>query len=160
MQCPCQSNKTFSQCCQPYLTLQTFPTTPEQLMRSRYSAYVTKNIDYIVATYSPEVRKQQNSADIKLWADSCRWINLIIHQTAINEKTAQTGEVEFSAIFIENNQLCLMREKSNFIKIAERWYYHDGLMVDNQVFAKIKRNEPCPCQQGKKYKQCCGNFII
>jgi len=25
-----------------------------------------------------------------------------------------------------------------------------------QSGAKPKRNEPCPCKSGKKYKQCCG----
>ena len=23
--------------------------------------------------------------------------------------------------------------------------------------AKVKRNDPCPCGSGKKYKQCCAN---
>ena len=28
----------------------------------------------------------------------------------------------------------------------------------NQINKKIKRNEPCPCGSGKKYKKCCGKL--
>ena len=24
------------------------------------------------------------------------------------------------------------------------------------IYGKIKRNDPCPCDSGKKYKKCCG----
>jgi len=26
----------------------------------------------------------------------------------------------------------------------------------DQINKKVKRNEPCPCGSGKKYKKCCG----
>ena len=28
----------------------------------------------------------------------------------------------------------------------------------SQINKKIKRNEPCPCGSGKKYKKCCGKL--
>ena len=28
----------------------------------------------------------------------------------------------------------------------------------NQINKKVKRNEPCPCGSGKKYKKCCGKL--
>lgn len=52
--CFCGNSLPFSQCCQPYLDNQAIPETPEQLMRSRYSAYVTKNADYLIATWHPD----------------------------------------------------------------------------------------------------------
>jgi preprotein translocase subunit SecA len=30
-----------------------------------------------------------------------------------------------------------------------------GTLVDTQI-GKIRRNDPCPCKSGKKYKKCCG----
>lgn len=48
--CPCGSRKVFSQCCQPFHEGKALPPTAEALMRSRYSAYATKNVDYIVDT--------------------------------------------------------------------------------------------------------------
>ena len=28
----------------------------------------------------------------------------------------------------------------------------------SQINKKVKRNEPCPCGSGKKYKKCCGKL--
>ena len=159
MLCPCQSQKSFEECCQPFIEKQALPETAEQLMRSRYSAYATDNAQYIVDTYSKKTREKNTLADIQAWMKECRWLNLIIHQHSINPLTATQAEVEFSAYFIHNKQLCLMRENSRFERIAQQWYYIDGNIIENTAFEKIKRNEPCPCQQGKKFKQCCGRFV-
>ena len=32
-----------------------------------------------------------------------------------------------------------------------------GTPVDVRTEPKIQRNEPCPCESGKKYKKCCLN---
>ena len=47
---PCQSTQNYQDCCEPFHNQTTAPTTAEQLMRSRYSAFVCQNIDYIVKT--------------------------------------------------------------------------------------------------------------
>ena len=41
--CPCQSSKSYKDCCGRFHTHAQFPETAEQLMRSRYAAYVLKN---------------------------------------------------------------------------------------------------------------------
>ncbi|GEK11877.1 preprotein translocase subunit SecA [Pseudoalteromonas sp. McH1-7] len=33
-----------------------------------------------------------------------------------------------------------------------------GAVVSDRTEPKVGRNEPCPCQSGKKYKQCCGKL--
>lgn len=38
---------------------------------------------------------------------------------------------------------------------AEQAY--SAIMKSHAVKAKIRRNDPCPCASGKKYKKCCGN---
>ena len=48
--CPCGSKKNYADCCQPFIELKKIPETPEQLMRSRYTAYTQANMDYIVRT--------------------------------------------------------------------------------------------------------------
>jgi len=57
--CPCCSNRSFSECCEPFLVGKKIPGTPEELMRSRYSAYATGLVDYIEPHYmtvmSPEI---------------------------------------------------------------------------------------------------------
>ena len=156
MRCPCQSNQPFEQCCQPIILGHKKALTAEQLMRSRYSAYAVANGEYILKTYSVESAQQQHLHDIQQWAEQCQWVNLIIHYSDHNT-------VEFSAFFIEDNQLCILREKSKFIFESvngiEQWFYHNGEIIENAVLNKVKRNDPCPCQQHKKFKQCCGRLL-
>ena len=45
--CPCCSQREFESCCAPFLNGEASAPTAETLMRSRYTAYVRGNIDYI-----------------------------------------------------------------------------------------------------------------
>ena len=56
MNCPCGSNQTFAQCCEPFIKGTSFPPTAEKLMRARYSAYTVGEIHYIKNTLAPESR--------------------------------------------------------------------------------------------------------
>ena len=156
MLCPCKSEKAFEQCCQPIINGVNKANTPEELMRSRYCAYAIGNGQYVVNTYSQSTRAKQSITDIQMWAEKCEWINLIIHSAVDNT-------VEFSAYFIEDKQLYILREKSEFVlegtaehnSSNENWYYHTGEIIENRLVNKVKRNESCPCLQNKKFKQCC-----
>lgn len=169
MLCPCQHHlqniekKAFEDCCQPIINNEKKALTAEELMRSRYSAYATKNAPYILKTYSKASATNQSLEDIQQWADNCQWVNLIIHSPSHDE----SNEVEFSAYYIENKQLCMIKEKSLFIKenrlngnIDEsHWVYHDGQILQNEVCENIKRNDLCFCQKGKKFKACCYPYL-
>ena len=48
--CPCGSKKEFGSCCGPIIAGTKKAETAEELMRSRYTAYVTHDIDHIVKT--------------------------------------------------------------------------------------------------------------
>jgi SEC-C motif-containing protein len=48
--CPCGSGKTYRDCCQLYHAQKGGAETAEDLMRSRYSAYVFGNEAYLLAT--------------------------------------------------------------------------------------------------------------
>ncbi|KAI3433644.1 hypothetical protein D9Q98_003453 [Chlorella vulgaris] len=50
--CPCGSGAAYVDCCQPYHD-GTLPGTPEELMRSRYSAYVKGRWQYVCDTTHP-----------------------------------------------------------------------------------------------------------
>ncbi len=45
--CPCHSLKPYEKCCKTFINEVVFPQSPEQLMRSRYTAYTQANMDYI-----------------------------------------------------------------------------------------------------------------
>ncbi|MDQ6967588.1 MAG: YchJ family metal-binding protein, partial [Mariprofundaceae bacterium] len=51
--CPCGSNKPFASCCRPIIANDS-ASTAEQLMRSRYSAFVLGDAEYLLKTWHPD----------------------------------------------------------------------------------------------------------
>jgi len=168
--CYCGSNVNFKDCCQAFITYLQSPKTPEQLMRSRFSAYAMGEHSYIFNTYGVNQRAKIPLNDISTSSENCTWLALKIHDTD-NEQTSEQF-VEFSAFYITDNILCEMREKSRFILErdnkceVEQWRYIDGKILKNTKLTIIKRNDLCPCnnypgayskKQGKKLKHCCGS---
>jgi len=167
MLCPCGSGSLFTVCCQPFIQSEDYlnqvgttsipPETAEQLMRSRFSAYATKNGLYIYNTYAKKTKLDQSLNDIQQWADECIWLALEVHGS--NRET-----VEFSAYYIVDNTLCCLTENSNFIREQGLWRYLDGEISSHKELRQVKRNEVCPCnnylsafsaKKGKKFKHCC-----
>ena len=68
MLCPCGSKKKFSLCCLPLIKHEETASSPEKLMRSRYSAYATKNSKYIYDTYAKSSQSAQSLTEIESWA--------------------------------------------------------------------------------------------
>ena len=146
--CPCGSQKSYGQCCAPLHAREYTAATAEALMRSRYSAYVLKNTDYLAATWHPSTRPTV----LDLASDGTAWQRLAILATQHGGADDDTGTVEFAAFF-SGGQL---HERSRFVKQEGRWFYLDGEILPPLVQAKVGRNDPCPCGSGKKFKKCCG----
>lgn len=118
--CYCGSGKPFEACCEPYIKGVKKAPTAEALMRSRYSAYVVHDADYLWATTAPKERKYASKSSILGWAKSNQWIKLEI-------LNATETTVEFKAYFLDYKlQAQIHHEKSTFIKEGENWYYKDG----------------------------------
>jgi SEC-C motif-containing protein len=118
--CYCGSQRSFDECCEPFLLGAVLPVSAEELMRSRYSAYVTRNVSYILETTSPKYRKYYHPKAILEWASNSTWISLEILSSS--EK-----RVRFVATYLdETGQLMRHTEDSRFEKIGERWYFMDG----------------------------------
>jgi SEC-C motif-containing protein len=111
-------------------------------MRSRYSAYVLKKIDYLVRTQCDS----SNPHEIEAFAKAAYFQNLEI---------IEYGEdfVEFKAYYILDHHQELLHEKSFFICENEKWCYKNGKLFSTSLV--FKRNETCICGSGKKYKKCC-----
>ncbi|MBA6416509.1 YchJ family protein [Colwellia sp. 6M3] len=158
MQCPCGLELTYAQCCQPLIMATTSSNSPEQLMRSRYSAYATKNAEYIYLTYAKASQLEQSIVDIEQWAAQTKWLKLVIHNASEYQKNKinkESAQVEFSAFYQHQGQIWQMRENSNFVIEDNAWRYLDGEVSDSKVLIKPKRNDTCFCQSNKKFKQCC-----
>ncbi|MFV5693096.1 YchJ family protein [Flavobacterium sp. LT1R49] len=118
--CHCGSRKNFQDCCEPIIKgIQKSPTA-EALMRSRYSAYVTHEVDYLLATTHVSEREYYSKAEILNWATSNQWLQLEI----IN---ATENTVEFKAYFLDSElQNQIHHELSTFKLENGSWFYVDG----------------------------------
>jgi len=137
--CPCGSTRTFLSCCQPIITNDSAKTA-EQLMRSRYSAFVLKNAEYILKTWHPDTRPNDFSLT------TSHWLGLKII-------TYTENTVSFEAAFHSANNVLILLETSRFVCIDKHWRYIDG----DCSTRPIKRNDKCFCGSHKKYKLCCKN---
>ena len=164
MNCPCCSNQPFATCCQPLLTQTRLPKTPEQLMRSRYTAFVTKNIDYLLATYKSILPEHMHDSEysehmtaLQHTMASTEWLGLMVLNTRIDKKNTTKGFVEFVAFFRDKTTqehkmpFAQLHEKSTFTLHNDQWFYTTG---DIQEDIKIQRNMPCFCGSNKKFKRC------
>lgn len=182
--CPCGSQHDYQHCCQPLLLKQQKAGSAASLMRSRFTANVVGDLDYLKHTWWPG-----NCPELSDDPDM-RWLSLTINQAAIKpvQTSVLTAEelvelklnqlmpdqyrldwVSFTAIFQDNAgevaTFGQLSETSRFIWLADnvpeassqwcaRWLYLDG-DADWQALQPT-RNQICPCGSGLKFKRCCG----
>lgn len=147
--CPCGSAVEYSLCCQPYLSGTQVAPDPSHLMRSRYSAFVMKDADYLINTWHPNCQAVAFRAEIEAGFARTQWLGLTVFENT-GDKVDNEGYVSFIARFNEAGKTGAIIERSRFLKENGRWYYIDGTRP------QIGRNDPCPCGSGKKFKKCCG----
>ena len=158
--CPCGSDRVYEQCCGPVLAGTGAARTAEALMRSRYTAYVTGQIEYLASSLHPEHRGDLDLAATQRWSQHARWLGLEVVSVSGGGEQDQEGEVEFIATYKEKGITRPHHERANFRRKNGVWYYVDGELVKPSTRVhtqpKVGRNDPCPCGSGKKYKKCCG----
>lgn len=124
-------------------------------MRSRYTAHVVGDTDYLDRTYLPTAR---GTDKVSHTLGERKWVKLEIHQHDADVKPG-LSHVDFSAHFTEKGAAGVMHEKSEFEVVDGNWIFTRTLRqgpapIVNAV--KVGRNDPCPCGSGKKFKKCCG----
>lgn len=161
--CPCGSGEAFAQCCGPYLDRSRPAPTAEALMRSRYTAYVRSDVEYLEKTTTPRKRDTFDGRKTLAWSADVIWTGLRVLATAAGGPDDAEGEVEFTACFTKAGEAQELHEVSRFRQKNGQWFYVDGRVGDVSLSTpteparpKVGRNEPCPCGSGKKYKRCCG----
>jgi len=150
--CPCGSGQPLAGCCGPYLGDARPAPTPEALMRSRYSAFVLHNWPYLLQTWAPGCRQEHTPESLAAGPHPA-WVRLEIVSAPLPE--IDKGMVEFKAWHRDGDSLHCLHERSRFVKLDGRWYYREGELFPHPP-RKLGRNDPCPCNSGKKFKKCCG----
>ena len=97
--------------------------TAEALMRSRYSAYVQGNADYLLHTWAVATRPL--TLDIST-PPQPRWLGL---KVLSQREDGESAEVEFVARFRMAGRAQVLHEVSRFQREEWRWVYVDRRFV-------------------------------
>jgi len=150
--CPCGQGD-YASCCQPLHLGQVKAQSAEQLMRSRYSAFAKHEVDYIVKTTALGQQQALDEAAIADWSKSNQWLKLEVVQ-AQEKLDKHHAQVEFKAHYHDGKQAQVHHEVSHFVKHEGAWYF-----LDPTTNMHITMKQPCICGSGKKFKQCCAQFL-
>lgn len=124
--CPCGSSRLYAECCQPCHKHPKAARSAVMLMRARYSAYVLKQADYLLATWHPSTRPKQ--LDFK--NDYTNWLGLEIVRQHQGSSTHSKGRVEFIARYQTSQGPACVHEISSFQREHGLWFYVDGVFVE------------------------------
>ena len=121
--CHCGSGRVYSACCGRLHSGAENAASAEALMRSRYSAYVLRLADYLLATWHPDTRP----SELDLSADDTKWLGLEVKRRAQQDNSHAT--VEFVARYRIAGKGHRLHELSRFVREDGRWYYVAGELL-------------------------------
>lgn len=93
-------------------------------MRSRYSAFVVQDADYLLRTWHPDTRPKELELD-----PAMEWRRLDIVSTSRGGPLDSEGTVEFKAHFRHDGERGVHHETSRFLRRNKRWFYLDAVTV-------------------------------
>ncbi|MBI5331763.1 MAG: hypothetical protein HZB71_14270 [Betaproteobacteria bacterium] len=118
--CPCGNPLPLQACCGRWLDGTPAPDA-ETLMRSRYTAFVLRRADYLLATWHPDTRPA--TLDLEE-TPAPKWLGLKVLRS--EETGAESALVEFVARYKTGGRAYRLHESSRFQRRQGRWVYVDG----------------------------------
>ena len=122
--CPCCSGMPAEMCCEPLLSGAKQAQTAEQLMRSRYTAFVRQRADYLYTTSSQQLRERTSIDEIIQGFSGVIWEGLEITFMSRGLPNDAEGEVAFEARYRIGQQQHILLEHSLFVREDGNWRYH------------------------------------
>ena len=122
--CFCLSGEAYAQCCGRFHSGQSDAATAEQLMRSRYSAFVLLDAGYLLRTWHPDTAPSELELD-----PAMEWRRLDILSISRGGPLDSEGTVEFKAHFRHDGGRGVHHETSRFVREDRRWYYVDAVLL-------------------------------
>jgi SEC-C motif-containing protein len=119
--CPCGSNLRLADCCGAVIAGRRAADTAVALMRSRYTAYVLGDTDYLQRSWHPGTRPARLALD-----NEPKWLGLRILAVEAGGPGDGTGSVEFVARYKVGGRARRLHEISRFERQDGCWYYVDG----------------------------------
>jgi SEC-C motif domain protein len=126
--CPCGSGLTISECCGPYLLgNKIVDDTPINVLKTRFTAFVLADGEYILKTWHKLYRPKTKAKIISIESKSCKYTKLEIIHDEINE---DSGKIEYIARYRKGVIFGYIHEIANFKKEGNEWFYTDGIILD------------------------------
>lgn len=116
--CPCGRPATYGACCGRFHRGPQTAPTAELLMRSRYSAFVVDDVEYLLATWHSRTRPETLTLD-----PDRRWTGLDVLATTGGGPDDTRGSVSFVAHYQHDGTTWEQRENSSFRRQEGRWVY-------------------------------------
>jgi SEC-C motif-containing protein len=116
--CVCGAGRSYDACCGRLHRGSADARTAVELMRSRYSAFVLCDGDYLLATWHPQQRPAR-----MVFPPGQRWTALVIHSTEAGGLFDTAGTVEFTATCEVRGVARQLHETSRFARLDGRWVY-------------------------------------
>ncbi|MEU6124945.1 YchJ family metal-binding protein [Streptomyces sp. NPDC047123] len=123
--CPCGHPQPYEKCCARLHRGEAAASTPEELMRSRYSAFAVRDEGYLLRSWHPRTRPPRVEFDPAL-----RWVGLDIEETTEGSAFHTTGTVTFRARYTDGGRPDSLHERSRFERVDGAWVYVDGTFID------------------------------
>lgn len=120
--CPCGSDRNYQDCCGTYHSGRSTAPTAEALMRSRFSAFATKDEAYLLRSWHPTTRPTHVEFD-----PAQQWTELHILSTTGGSLLHTEGTVEFRADYRVQGRPGSMHERSRFVRDNGNWVYLDAM---------------------------------
>lgn len=122
--CCCESGKPYAPCCGRFIEKGEHAPTAEDLMRSRYSAYVLQREHYLLSTWHSSTRPPTLQLDHEA---AMQWLGLHVKRHVVDAEDSDKAMVEFVARFkTGGGRAERLHEISHFIREQGRWFYVDG----------------------------------
>ncbi|MFT5859639.1 MAG: SEC-C motif-containing protein [Flavobacteriaceae bacterium] len=121
--CPCGLVKPYVECCGTAHQHIASAETCEALMRSRYTAFVQANGDYLMVSHHSMTRRMVNKSELIQWSQSVEWQKLEILKIVGGQKKDTEGIVEFKAHFKVGGKGEFIHEESKFVREFGHWVY-------------------------------------
>ncbi len=113
--CPCGSGSSFDACCGPLVRNERAAEGVEALMRSRYTAYVLRDLNHLFRTWHPRTRPDDLAPE-----EGLTWTGLEVIDVT-------EDQVTFRAHWSYAGKTGVLYERSTFVRRAGRWVYLEGV---------------------------------
>lgn len=118
--CPCGSKKKYKKCCQIYHK-GAHPKDALTLMKSRFSAYVVGDANYIIKTTHPHNPDYHDNH--KVWREEILRFSKENHFLDLSIESFEEEKEQAYVMFKVTFEDGLLHEKSRFVKNGDIWLY-------------------------------------